>query len=94
MKLLQAIFALCKAESLISGREMAPCGLKDDLCLKSSRTPGTLVCAELTPESLDNNLGAWYDPGYEESLQKILKTYFYLKPEVLPVSTRDLAHVM
>lgn len=72
MKLLQVIFALCKAESLISGREMLPCGLKDDLCLKSSRTPGTLVCAELTPESLDNNLGAWYDPGYEKSLQKFL----------------------
>ena len=50
------------AESLVSGKAMVGCG--DDMCMKSSRTDGTLICAEVDQDAINSfNLEMWYDAG-------------------------------
>jgi len=62
MKLFFAFLGCAIAESLVGGKAMVPCGA--DMCLKSSRTPGTLVCAEVHQDAINSfNLAMWYDPG-------------------------------
>ena len=51
--------------SLVSGVEMTSCSATEGPCLKASKQPGAMVCAELTPEALEAiGMGAWFDPGF------------------------------
>ena len=64
MKLFCSLIVSALSESLISGTDMTVCS--DDMCLKVSRTPGMLVCADETQNAINKfKMGMWYEAGIQ-----------------------------
>merc|ERR1712193_600032 len=61
--LLTAVAA--ESPSLVSGVAMTSCSATEGPCLKASKQPGAMVCAELTADAIELvGMGAWFEPGF------------------------------